>query len=619
MQEIDQIKQKLDIVDVIKEYVQLKSAGMNFKANCPFHQEKSPSFIVSPDKQIYHCFGCGKGGDMFTFVQEIEGVDFVGALKILASKAGVVLTRQNPKMISKKNKVLDIMDLSRRYFYKVLIETKQAEFARQYLKDRGLKQETIDEWQIGYSFDSWDALLKFLIQKGFSNEDIIDSGMVIPKNNKQGVYDRFRGRIMFPILDVNSNTIAFSARVSPQKEAEEKQGKYINSPQTIVYDKSSVLFGLSQAKIEIKKQDFVIVVEGQMDVIQTHQAGFKNVVASSGTALTKNQLILLKRYTNNIYFCFDMDKAGELASERGIKEAMEEDMNIKIIELPEGKDPDECIRKDVNQWINAVKNAKLVMQYYFDKTLAKYDVRNIEEKRKATQIILTIIKRIKNKIEQDFWLKKLAEIVDVEEGVLREIVFHDKQEKEKKSLNNKQKNNNPDFVNQNKEKINKIKKKEEYLSELLISLLFNNSFLFEYALKNIKKEYLFSDFLQSIYKHLLLYYNDYTKNINFEDFKLWLKEKIVNEENKNIYEDELNKLFLLSGMEYERLSETETKNEMISLGAELKKIYLKNEMKRIEREIAKIEKLANSLQSKEIILKLMKNFTNLSEEFRNLK
>ncbi|PLX27327.1 DNA primase [Candidatus Parcubacteria bacterium] len=344
MQPSEEIKQKIDIVDFLREYIQLTPAGMNFRARCPFHNEKTQSFMVSPDKQIWHCFGCGKGGDIFKFLMEMEGIDFVEALRVLAPKAGVQLRRQNPKVASERARLLDIMDISRRYFHKVLMESSSAKQAREYLTKRGLTESDLMEWQIGYSLDSWDGLLKVLKKQGYNETEIEKTGMIISNQQRRSYYDRFRARIMFPINDINGNVVAFSARVSPEKEATEQMGKYINSPQTVLYNKSNILFALDKAKREIKLKDQAIIVEGQMDAVSAHVNGYKNVIASSGTALTIDQLTILKRYSNNIALAFDTDEAGHMAADRGIREAMKLDMNIKVILVPEGKDPDDCIR-----------------------------------------------------------------------------------------------------------------------------------------------------------------------------------------------------------------------------------------------------------------------------------
>ena len=316
---IDEIKQRLDVVDIVREYVPLQQAGTNWRARCPFHNEKTPSFMVSKEKQIWHCFGCGKGGDLIEFVKEIEGIEFPEALRILAQKAGVVLRRQDPKVISVKTRLFDLMAEATNFFIGKLnfIEAGQA---RKYLAERGLKEETLKEWQIGWALDSWDELAKYLQNKGFSDNQIVASGMVVKKQSGAGHYDRFRGRIMFPIFDVSGSVVGFTGRILI--ETDKSGGKYVNTPQTTIYDKSRVIFGLDKAKQEIRKKDLAVVVEGQMDVIASHQVGVCNVVASSGTALTNQQVGLLSRYTKNLAFCFDADSAGEQATKRGIDIAL---------------------------------------------------------------------------------------------------------------------------------------------------------------------------------------------------------------------------------------------------------------------------------------------------------
>ena len=452
MDQKDEIKSRLDLVEIIREYVPLKAVGINFQARCPFHREKTPSFVVSPERQIWKCFGCGKGGDVFSFVMEMEGLNFIESLRQLAPKAGVQLKRQNPREVSQRNNSLDIMDLAVKYYHKVLTETENAKPALKYLRDRGLSDDTIEQWQIGYSRDSWDDILNFLKNKGFSEQEIFLSGLIVKKENANSYYDRFRGRVMFPINDYNGNPVAFSARVSPQREAVEKMGKYINSPQSPIYDKSRILFGLDKAKQFIREEDKVIIVEGQMDAISSHQAGTKNVVASSGTALSTEQVKLLKRYTDNFLFSFDVDAAGELATNRGgdvarefvnkeqlteaedkfgrikkyVDPTLSHDVNIKIIQVPGGKDPDECIRNNPEDWKKAINYAISVMDYYFDKTFTNLDLSDISNKKKAAAKLLKVASNIQNIIEQDTWVRKLAEKLNVNEQSLREVIINAK-------------------------------------------------------------------------------------------------------------------------------------------------------------------------------------------------
>ncbi len=609
MQISDEIKSKIDIVEFIGEYISVQRAGSNFRALCPFHNEKTPSFMISPEKQIWHCFGCGKGGDIFSFLMEMEGLSFVEALRVLAPKAGVVLRAQNPEMTSKRNRILDILDLSRKFYHRSLLESPLAKSARVYLKNRGLSDEVIEEWQIGYSPDSWDDLINFLKSRGFTDKEIFLSGMSVQKTGQNRFYNRFRGRIMFPINDANANTVAFTARVSPEKEAQEKMGKYINSPQSLVYDKSKILFGLDKAKTQIKKQDFTILMEGQMDVITAHQFGFRNVVASSGTALTTEQVKTLKRYSSNIALAFDADSAGQMASERAIREAMAEDMNIKIIEVPNGKDPDECIRKDLPAWKNALKKSKQVMQYYFDKNLSKLDLSNIDNKRKATQIILPIIARLKNKMERDFWLREFSQKIDVDEHILRETLHR--------------------FLNKDKTKkvqsvqapIKKQKKnREEQVLDLAFSLLFKFPFLFDYFVANFEEDWILDKDLKKLYINLIFYYNnerekslnqDLKNILDYKHFKAWLKEK-TKTNNTDFSQNQIDlfdTLSLLGDKEFDGFDENSAKEELARMILFLKKIKLLKKKKSLEKQIADIEKTDLPRQEKE--LKISELFTKL--------
>ena len=417
----DEIKSKLDIIDLISEYIQLKPAGANFKACCPFHQEKSPSFMVSRPKQIWHCFGCAAGGDIFGFVMKMEGMEFPEALRLLAEKAGVELPAfSNELSSSARNRILDILKLAARFYHKTLIESSQAQTARDYLQKRGLTTATIEEWQVGFIPDAWDALTGFLLKKGFGINDLLASGLTIQKAGG-GNYDRFRGRIMFPLSDVHGNAVGFTGRLLDETK-ENAGGKYVNTPQTEVYDKSKVLFGLNIAKQDIKRNDRAIIVEGQMDVIACHQAGQMNVVASSGTALTLEQIKLLKRFTNNLYLAFDSDAAGQNAAERGISLALEEGMQIRVITLPPeaGKDPDECLKKNPDIWFKAVDSAQLFMEYFFQKNLAGKNLTDPTVRSQVANILLNQIAKLPDVIEQDFWLKKLTGVLDVDITLLRE-------------------------------------------------------------------------------------------------------------------------------------------------------------------------------------------------------
>ncbi|TFG65480.1 MAG: DNA primase, partial [Anaerolineales bacterium] len=319
MSVVDDIKDKLDISDYIRRHIQLQKAGRNFRGLCPFHTEKTPSFFVFPDNGRWHCFGCGKGGDIFTFAMEVEGVDFHTALEDLAAQAGVILQPLSPaqkQQESEAERLRSIIQEAVHYYHTLLRTAPQACHARAYLKERGMNADCIETFQLGYSLESWDALRTHLLGKGFSVEDLVKSGMLVQRDD-QRTYDRFRDRIMIPILDRKGNPIAFGGRVL-QPEA---QPKYMNSPQSPLFDKSQVLFGYHQANQAIRQEDSAIIVEGYMDVMIPHQAGFKNVVAPMGTALTEAHLKQLQRLTQRFILAMDADSAGIHGTIQGLETA----------------------------------------------------------------------------------------------------------------------------------------------------------------------------------------------------------------------------------------------------------------------------------------------------------
>jgi DNA primase len=614
MSQVEDIKSRLDIVDIIRDYIQLKAAGMNFRALCPFHRENSPSFMVSPDKQIWHCFGCGKGGDVISFVQEIEGLSFIETLRILAPKAGVTLERQDPKIASQRNRLIDIIEISKNFFYEKLINLDDNDKITKYLKARGLKEETISEWGIGYAPDSWDDLINLLKQKGFTDNEIFLSGMSIKKEGMNRFYNRFRDRIMFPINDVNGVTVAFTARVNPDKEENEKMGKYINSPQTLIYNKSKIFFGLDFAKMAIKSEDSAIITEGQMDVISAHQAGFKNVIASSGTALTHEQVILVKRYTNNILFAFDMDKAGQMAADRGIKEVMAVDMNIKVISIPSGKDPDECIQNNPEEWSEAVVKAQLVMEYYFDKILTDLNLDDITKKRKVASELLTVISRIPNKIEKDHWIKKLSERLEVDDGLLRDAMITGKKE-----VARRVNNSSPELPVAPEQK---KKTRGEMLAEFLIAILIKYPFLISYIERHLSLDQIEGEDNKSIYKNLIIYYNNTISStessteaqINYFGLKDWLInqkdnhiEKSATPQDNSSYTSQLkllDQLVILGDRDFYDLGNEDAKKEIVKIVLYIKDIYYASRKKDLEKLISQAEKNKDNEQVKGLIEEL---------------
>ena len=418
---IDEIKERLDIIEVIGSYIKLQKTGANYRAVCPFHSEKKPSFFISPSRQIWHCFGCGKGGDMFGFVKEIEGVEFGDALKILSRKAGVELKRQTPEMVkwqTERQRLQEVCDLATRFFEKQLNESKSGEPAKKYILERGIKEESIKKWRLGYAPDVWQSLSDFLESRNYKKQEIERAGLALT-SEKGSFYDRFRGRIIFPIFDLNSQVVGYGGRVFKEKDKAEV-AKYVNTPNTLLYDKSKILYGLDKAKVEIRKKDSCILVEGYTDVIMAYQAGTLNVVATSGTALTPFQLKILKRYTENLILGFDMDVAGDSATKRGIDLAQTLGFNIKVLRLPEGKDAAEIIFKNPKEWEEALSEPKSIMDFYFESAFKGRDEKSPEGKKEISKILLPIIKRIPNKIVQSHWTNELAKKLDVKEEDVEE-------------------------------------------------------------------------------------------------------------------------------------------------------------------------------------------------------
>lgn len=419
---VSKIKERLDVVDVISGYIKTQKAGINFKARCPFHNEKSPSFFISPERQIWHCFGCQKGGDMFTFVQDIEGVEFPEAMRILANKAGVKLEDFRPEQKDEKNYLYEICDLATRFFQKQLVASMTGKKALEYLKSRGLKDEIINEFRLGFAPNDWSGLSNFLLDKGFKEKDIIDAGLSLP--GKEKIYDRFRSRITFPIIDLNERVVGFTARIFSADGIEPKDvGKYINTPQTQIYDKSKILYGLNRAKTETRLKNRCILVEGNMDAIMSYQAGAKNVVATSGTAMTQSHLQLLKRYTNNLDFCFDTDQAGAIATRRAIGMALSQDFNVKAIQIDdkEAKDPADYVKKHGEKWVSLAESSKSIIEFYFDKSRSETDLSSVQGKKDILLVLAPLIKRLSSSVEKSHWVSKLSMLLKTKE----EAIEHD--------------------------------------------------------------------------------------------------------------------------------------------------------------------------------------------------
>ncbi len=421
---VEQIKSRLSIVDVVQSYIKIQKTGVNFRAACPFHSEKTPSFFVSPSRETWHCFGCNRGGDIFSFVMEIEGVDFPEALRILANRAGVELKRDNTEFSGERSKSSRILFDAKNFYEEELGKNKQALL---YLKNRGLNNETIKSFSIGFVPEGWRNLYDFLKSKNYTDSDIEKTGMII--KSEKGHYDRFRSRIMFPLFNSSGSTVGFSGRIFRNleaslplgSEASKLEAKYINTPQTILYDKSKILYGFDKAKTEIRKKDCCILVEGQMDVIMSHQAGFINTVAVSGTALTLDHLRTIKRLTDKIIVAFDKDEAGFEAVGRGIDMALREGFDIKVAVVPLGKDPDDTIKENPKLWKEAVEKSRHIIDFLLEILSEKNEDRRIFKK-EVEKKVLPYVAIIGSEIEKAHWVKEIAnKLLMKEEPIWEEL------------------------------------------------------------------------------------------------------------------------------------------------------------------------------------------------------
>ncbi len=415
--------------------------------------------MVNPELQIFKCFGCGKAGDVFSFVQEMEGLEFGETLRMLAEKVGVTLTFRGDEKKSEKEELVAIQELAAEYYHYLLTQHQVGEEAREYLKSRKISEKIIKEFRLGFALSAWDGIYEFLVVKKKKNVALVErTGLILESNKKKGqYYDRFRNRVMFPLWDHRGQVVAFAGRVMPGNRDEEP--KYINSPETLVYHKSEMLYGLSAAKKAIREKDRVVIVEGELDMISSFAAGVSETVAIKGSALTEEQINRLGRLTKNLVLALDADTAGEAAMKRGIHLAEEKGMNIKVIQVIGGKDPDDVARENPNKWMKLVEKAVDVYQFYLDSSLTKYDVGTTEGKRKVSEEVVPVLAKITNKVVQAVYMRKLADTLGVsEEGVMKET------ERVAKGL--------PGTVKQEVDKPVKPRSREELLIEEILSLLF---------------------------------------------------------------------------------------------------------------------------------------------------
>jgi len=409
--QVAEVKSKTDIVSIIGERIELKKAGRNYKATCPFHGEKTPSFMVSPELQIFKCFGCGEAGDVYSFLEKFEGMEFPEALKYLAERAGVKLIQGNFGQASEKEQLIEINTQALKFYNYMLVTHPLGKRALEYLqKDRGLRMDSIKEFQLGYSPESSYSLSSFLIgKKKFKSQDIERAGIGIPQG--VNIYDRFSGRVIFPLFDHRGNSIGFAGRILPWDKRD--TGKYINSPETSLYHKSNVLFGLNITRPLIKKKKVAIVVEGELDLISSYQAGIKNIVAIKGSALTEEQVRLLSRFAPKFILALDSDIAGDAAARRGLTVAENSGVEVKVAKITGYKDPDEAARGNIDSYKNDLIHAEGVWDYLIDSVMSRFNPATGEGKAKISKELTPILSGIEDKIVQAHYANVVAEKLGV--------------------------------------------------------------------------------------------------------------------------------------------------------------------------------------------------------------
>ncbi len=509
MSDVEEVKSKVDLVELSKQYMTLRHAGRNFQALCPFHQEKTPSLMISPEKQIWQCFGCGEGGDIFTLVQKMEGVDFYESLKILAEKAGVEL-KKTPgfqKFKKETDKFYEINLLAAEFYHQAYKLSKSGELAREYVKGRGLSDEMVDKFKIGYAPDIWEALANFLTKRGYSKNEIVGAGLGVI--TRQGnLVDKFRQRLMFPIWDASGRVVGFTGRVLDEKD----NPKYLNTSATKIFDKGKILYAMNLARDKMRSENRVLVCEGQMDVISCFQFGFDWSICSSGTAVTKQQLILLKRVTDNVFLAFDNDSAGQKAAYRLTQMALEIGLVVKVVNMGEYKDPDEMLRGDKDAWQDAVDNAESFVEYFLK--VFDIDEKEVKDKSRLADQLMPLLYYVGDEVEKGHYLSKLADVLHVDEKFVLEKY-------------NKYK---PDQKAQSDEGETK-KEIKMTISERLVGLMI---VFFVYLKKSIKKLHKddFSDKLKKIVEYLQTYEKDVVEmddlyGVLDEEDKEWLRNLVM--------------------------------------------------------------------------------------------
>lgn len=586
--QVQEIKERLDIVEVISSYLKLEKTGANYRASCPFHSEKKPSFFVSPSKQIFKCFGCGAAGSVFDFVMRIEGIEFKEALSLLAKRAGVELKQVSSKELTERQRLSEILELACLFFERQLKESQKGQQALKYLKQRGISEQSVKKWRLGYAPNKWQALSDFLVGRGYQRDQIVKAGLAVESQKGGLPYDRFRSRIIFPVFSSQGQVIGFGGRVFLEEDKDEI-AKYINTPATPLYDKSRTLYGLNFAKVAIRQKDRCLLVEGYVDVILAHQVGFEETVAASGTSLTEKQLKILKRYTNNLLTAFDKDRAGGLATEKGIGMAQKMDFEVRVINMPQDKDPADVIKESPEKWRTLVESAQEIMEFYLQTALQRFDKRKARGKKEIAAFFLSKVALLPNPIVRSHWVQKLAKEISIpQEVIMQELNSILQRSGTFPSFSQ-------DFFKEEISKQESQRQRKELLEEKVLSLVLRYP---EY-LSNIEKSVL--NFFSLPFKNALFLLKK--RDIkNPQDVQEFFEEEDLSKEVKQV--------FVNCWMRSEVELEDDPAEEFKTCLKELKHFVLKEELKAVSRGIKEAEKNNDQIR----ITKLLRHFRKLTQQ-----
>ena len=603
---IEDVKSRCDIVSTISQYMSVKPSGSNYKGLCPFHGEKTPSFYINTSKQIYKCFGCGEGGDVINFVMKMENLDFIDAVKLLANRYGIEINTnmdEDTKLrIEKSKKYQDIHTEAARFYFTNLIKEKNPGY--QYLRTRGLDDKIIKKFGLGYSLNSWNTLRDYLLSKGYEKKDLIECGLFGYKSETDTIYDKFRNRVMFPIFDYRGNVIGFGGRV-----LDDSLPKYLNSPDSLIFNKRLNLYGLNFARKEIKDRT-VILVEGYMDLISLYQYDIKNVVATLGTALTEQQGHLIKRYADTAIISYDSDDAGVKATLRGIDILTKLGISVRVLNLKDCKDPDEFIRKyGVLEYKNAIESSTHYIKYKIDILKRSFNIKNDEEKVKFAKEASKIIKELKSPVEIDYYTKYLSSQIDISvDSIKREVYgksynnYSTNKYSNNKNINNRYTNS---FVKKDEKALEKPKtivNGRQFVEENLIKIMLEDKKLRDIILLKVNEE----DFLSNASKEILNYI---IKNQELDKITI---DKI---KSLNIAEEYLKDLESIS-LDNINLANVKGIDEIVK---NVKKNSLNEKINRLLEEQKEIEKYKNTKDAKEVDIKIMEIALKIVELRRNLQ